>query len=68
MKNKETVVLSVRQQQKVDDFMRRFDEALKARPTISDEDFLAETEVSDEQYAMGLTLPGVGYNKGDKDD
>ena len=48
--------------------MRRFDEALKARPTISDEDFMAETEVSDEQYAMGLTLPGVGDNKGDKDD
>jgi GTPase Era involved in 16S rRNA processing len=53
MKNKETVHLSIQQQQQVDDFMRRFDEALKARPTISDEDFLAETEVSD--------------NKGDKD-
>ena len=68
MKSKETVVLSIQQQQQVDDFMRRFDEALKARPTISDEDFMAETEVSDEQYAMGLTLPGVGDNKGDKDD
>jgi len=48
--------------------MRWFDEALKARPTIFDEDFLAETEVSDEQYAMGIILPGVGDNKGDKDD
>jgi hypothetical protein len=28
---------------------------------------LEETEVSDEQYAMGLTLPGFGNNKGDKD-
>ena len=38
---------------------RRFDAALKKRPTISDEEFMAETEVSDEEYALGLTLPGA---------
>ena len=63
MRSKETVVLSVQQQQQVDDFMRGFDEALKARPSISDEEFMAETEVSDEAYAMGLTLPGFGNKK-----
>ena len=41
MKSKETVHLSIQQQLEVEDFMRRFDEALKARPSISDEDFLA---------------------------
>ena len=51
----------------LEEFNERFQRALAKRPTISDEDFLAETEVSDEQYAMGLTLPGVGDNKGDKD-
>ena len=54
---------------KDDDFQRRrreakkrFDARLKKRPRISDEEFMAETEVSDEQYARGLTLPGVGQD------
>ena len=67
MKSKETVHLSIEQQRKLKDFMRRFHKALKARPTISDEEFLAETEVSDEEYAMGMNLPCVGDNKGGKD-
>lgn len=48
--------------------MKKFDEALKKRPEISDADFMAETEVSDEQYAIGLVLPCLGSEKGVKDD
>ena len=48
--------------------MKRFHEALKKRPTISDEEFMAETEVSDEQYKIGLVLPGIGNNEGGVDE
>ena len=34
---------------------------------MSDEEFMAETEVSDEEYAMGLVLPGVASESGEKD-
>ena len=50
------------------EFMKRFHEALQKSPTISDEEFLAETEVSDEEYKLGLVLPGVGYKKGGVDE
>ena len=50
----------------LEDFNERFQRALAKRPTISDEEFLAETEVSDEEYAMGMNLPCVGDNKGGK--
>ena len=60
-------VLSTTDQKWLEEFDERFQRALAKRPTISDEDFLAETEVSDEEYAMGMNLPGVGDNKGDKD-
>ena len=60
-------VLSTTDQKWLEEFHERYKRALAKRPTISDEDFLAETEVSDEQYAMGMNLPGVGDNKGDKD-
>ena len=60
-------VLSTKNQKWLEEFDERFQRALAKRPSVSDEEFLAETEVSDEQYAMGLTLPGVGDNKGDKD-
>lgn len=52
--------LTPEQQQRVDEIHRKFKEALKKRPEVSDEEFLAETEVSDERYAMGLTFPGPG--------
>ena len=60
-------VLSTSDQKRLEEFHERFERALAKRPRISDEDFLAETEVSDEQYAMGMILPGVGDNKGDTD-
>ena len=60
--------LSTTDQKWLEEFDERFQRALAKRPTVSDEEFMAETEVSDEQYAIGLTLPGVGDNKGDKDD
>ena len=52
----------------LEEFMKRFHEALKKRPTVSDEEFLAETEVSDEEYKLGLVLPGVGNEKGGVDE
>ena len=52
--------LTPEQQKRADERLRKFREALKKRPEISDEEFLAETEVSDEEYAMGLTFPGPG--------
>ena len=60
-------VFSAAEQKRLEEFHERFERALAKRPSVSDEEFLAETEVSDEQYAMGLTLPGFGDNKGDKD-
>ncbi len=50
------------------EFMKRFHGALQKRITISDEEFLAEIEVSDEEYTLGLVLPGVGYKKGGVDE
>ena len=49
--------LTTEEQEWLRDFSKRFDEALKKRPHISDEEFMAETEVSDEQYALGMVLP-----------
>jgi hypothetical protein len=37
-------------------FRERYRKELAKRPLVSDEEFMAETEVSDEQYAMGFTL------------
>ena len=37
---------------------------MKERPLMSDEEFMAETEAADEQYAMGVVLPGIGDTKG----
>ena len=49
-------------------FLERFNTPLALRPEISDEDFMAETEVSDEQYALGLVLPAFAAQKGEPDD
>ena len=45
-----------------EEFRKRFHEELKKRPTVSDEEFMAETEVSDEEYArgFGVILSGSG--------
>ena len=59
-------VFSAAEQKRLEEFNERFERALAKRPTISDEEFLAETEVSDEEYAMGMNLPCVGDNKGGK--
>ncbi|MEH6518739.1 MAG: hypothetical protein V7742_18835 [Halioglobus sp.] len=51
-------------QEQLEEFKKKFAQAMKERPHISDEDFMAETEVSDEQYNIGLVLPGVGSERG----
>jgi hypothetical protein len=51
--------LTPEQRIQVQELGKRFRENLKKRPEVSDEEFMAETEVSDEQYKMGLTLPGT---------
>ncbi len=54
--------ISLEEQRQVDDLVTRFRKALKERPEISDEEFMAETEVSDEEYArgFGVILSGSG--------
>jgi len=52
--------LTPEQQKRADERHRKFKEALKKRPEVSDEEFLAETEVSDEDYKRGMTFPGPG--------
>ena len=65
---KDNIELSPAVQQEQEEFLKRFHEALKKRPLISDEEFMAETEVSDEQYKIGLILPGIGNNEGGVDE
>ena len=65
---KERRQLSPADQQKLEEFMKRYREALRKQPTMSDEEFMAETEVSDEQYAIGLVLPAVANERGEKDE
>jgi hypothetical protein len=43
--------------------MERFRKELERRPEISEEEFMAETEVSDEEYATGFILPGPPKRK-----
>jgi len=45
------------------EFQQRFREAMKKQPEISDEEFMAEFEVSDEEYRIGFVLPGIGDNE-----
>jgi hypothetical protein len=42
------------------EFMERYRRELALRPEVSDEEFMAETEVSEQEYQKGLTLPGCG--------
>ena len=47
-------VLSPEDKKWLEEFSVCFQRALAKRPTLSDEEFLAETEVSDEQYPMAM--------------
>jgi HSP20 family molecular chaperone IbpA len=60
---KDKIALSLAAQKRQEEFLKRFHEELKRQPEISDEEFMAEFEVSDEQYKIGLVLPGIS-NKG----
>jgi HSP20 family molecular chaperone IbpA len=51
-------------QKQLEETLKRFHEELKKRPEVSDEEFMAEFEVSEEEYKIGLVLPGVGSDKG----
>jgi hypothetical protein len=59
MTSKNIEHLSPEKLQQLKAFRERFRKALEKRPQVSDEEFMAETEVEDEQYAMGLVLPGI---------
>lgn len=52
--------LSPQDQKLLEEFRKKYAQARKERQHMSDEEFMAETEVSDEQYAIGLVLPGIG--------
>lgn len=51
--------LTPEQQKRVAERHRKFKRNLQMRPVVSDEDFMKETEVSDEKYKRGMTLPGT---------
>lgn len=53
---------------RLEEFIERFNKALALRPEVSDEDFMAETEVCDEQYALGVVLPAFSAQEGEPDD
>jgi len=55
------------QQSVVNEFMEGFRQALAERPEITDEEFLAETEVSDEEYQQGFGVILSGSRGGDDD-
>lgn len=52
--------LSPEEQQQLEEVKRKFEQSMKERPLMSDEELMARTEMSDEQYAIGLVLPGIG--------
>jgi HSP20 family molecular chaperone IbpA len=51
-------LLAAEQKQQQEEALKRFQEELRKQPEVSDEEFMAEFEVSDEQYEIGLVLPG----------
>ena len=51
--------LSPAAQRRQREMLKRFHEELKKQPEISDEDFMAEFEASDEEYTIGIVLPGI---------
>ncbi len=65
---KDSPELSPAAQKQREEALIRFHKNLKKRPEISDEEFMAETEVSDEEYKIGLVITGVGNDEGGVDD
>jgi HSP20 family molecular chaperone IbpA len=65
---KDKIELSPAVQKQQEEALKRFHEELKKRPEISDEEFMAEFEVSDEEYKIGLVLPGIGNDRGGIDE
>ncbi len=65
---KDKTELSPAQQKQLEEDQKRFQEELKKQPEISDEDFMAEFEASDEEYKIGLVLPGIGDDEGGVDE
>ena len=57
---KDEIKLSPAEQKEFAEILKRFHEELKKCPEVSDEDFMAEFEVSDDEYDMGIVLPGIG--------
>jgi hypothetical protein len=51
--------LSSEDQKLLEEFRKKYALSMKERPFMSDEEFMAKTEVSDEEYAIGLILPGI---------
>jgi hypothetical protein len=60
---KDKTELSPAQQKQQEGALKRFHDELKKQPEISDEEFMAEFEVSDEEYKLGLVLPGIGNDE-----
>ena len=65
---KEPRELSPADQELLKEFQKRYREAQNKRPAMSDEEFMAETEASDEEYRIGLVLPGIGTEHGGVDE
>ena len=55
--------LSPAAQKRQREMLKRFNEELRKQPEISDEEFMAEFEVSDKEYKIGIVLPGIGGNE-----
>ena len=53
------VKLSPEDQKRRDHFKRTFKIRMALKPNMSDKEFMDKTEVSDKQYELGITLPGV---------
>ena len=60
---KDKIAQSSAAQKRQEEFLKRFHEELKKQPEISDEEFMAEFEVSDEEYKIGLVLPGISNKR-----
>ncbi len=62
MNEEQLAKLSPEDRERYFHFKRHFKNRMALRPTMSDEEFMEKTEVSDEQYALGITLPGAGQD------
>lgn len=51
--------LTEEQKKQVRELVKGTKSNLKLRPIVSDEEFMAETEVSDSEYKKGIVLPGA---------